>query len=161
MALAIITERAFASPLHPAQSASLRGCERHDLVRCKWQQPFSGGFRRGRVIWLCDWPRPLAVICFTQRQTRMKSSWKARASHPSKPCRVTSALAGCTYFAASQAALAQRSMAVLQVFQAKMLASEEAGLDVASLRDPRSATDLALRATKPPPKPSGVRCPAW
>ncbi len=30
----------------------------------------------------------------------------------------------------------------------KMLASEEAGLDAASLRDLRSATDLALRATK-------------
>ncbi len=40
------------------------------------------------------------------------------------------------------------SMAVLQVFQAKMLASEEAGLDAASLRDLRSVTDLALRATK-------------
>ncbi len=40
------------------------------------------------------------------------------------------------------------SMAVLQVFQAKMLANEEAGLDSASLRDLRSVTDLALRATK-------------
>ncbi len=39
-------------------------------------------------------------------------------------------------------------MAVLQVFQAKMLANEEAGLDSASLRDLRSTTDLALRATK-------------
>ncbi len=39
-------------------------------------------------------------------------------------------------------------MAVLQAFQAKMLASEEAGLDAASVRDLRSATDLALRATK-------------
>ncbi len=39
-------------------------------------------------------------------------------------------------------------MVVLQVFQAKMLANEEAGLDTASLRDLRSATDLALRATK-------------
>ncbi len=38
-------------------------------------------------------------------------------------------------------------MAMLQVFQAKMLASEEGGLDAASLRDLRSATDLALRAT--------------
>ncbi len=71
--LAITTERAFACPLHPTRSASLWGCERHDLVRCEWQrigwQPFSGGFRRGRVIGLCDWPRPLAVICFMQRQT--------------------------------------------------------------------------------------------
>ncbi len=39
-------------------------------------------------------------------------------------------------------------MAVLQVFQAKMLANEEASLGSASLRDLRSATDLALRATK-------------
>ncbi len=39
-------------------------------------------------------------------------------------------------------------MAVLPVFQDKMLANEEAGLDTASLRDPRSMTDLALPATK-------------
>ncbi len=39
-------------------------------------------------------------------------------------------------------------MAVLQVFQSKILASEEAGLDAASLRDLRSATDLALCTTK-------------
>ncbi len=39
-------------------------------------------------------------------------------------------------------------MAVLQVFQAKMLTSECSGLDSALLRDLRSATDLALRATK-------------
>ncbi len=47
--------------------------------------------------------------------------WKARASHLSKPCRATSALAGCAYSAAGQAA---------------------------SLRYLRSVTDLALRATK-------------
>ncbi len=34
------------------------------------------------------------------------------------------------------------------LLQVKMLANEEAGLDSASLRDQRSATDLALRATK-------------
>ncbi len=79
--LAITTERVFAWPLHPTWSASLCGCERHDLVRCEWQcigwQPFSGSFRHGRVIGLCDWPHPLAVICFTQRQTQ--SVWRA---HP-------------------------------------------------------------------------------
>ncbi len=74
--------------------------------------------------------------------------WKARASHPSKPCRATSVLAGRAYSAAGQAASALHSMAVLQVFQAKMLASQEAGLDAASLRDLRSATDLALCTTK-------------
>ncbi len=40
------------------------------------------------------------------------------------------------------------SVAVLQIFQTNMLTSEEAGLDAASLRDLRSMTDLALRATK-------------
>ncbi len=39
-------------------------------------------------------------------------------------------------------------MAVLQVFQTKMLASEEAGLDAASLRHLRSETDLVLHTTK-------------
>ncbi len=73
---------------------------------------------------------------------------KARASHPSKPCRATSALAGRAYSAAGQAASALHSMAVLQVFHAKMLTIEEAGLDAASLRDLRSVTHLALRATK-------------
>ncbi len=71
--------------------------------------------------------------------------WKAKASHPSKSCRATSTLAGCAYSAAGQAASVLHSGAVLQFFQAKMLANEEAGLDSASLRDLRSATDLALR----------------
>ncbi|XP_016112034.1 CD48 antigen-like [Sinocyclocheilus grahami] len=39
-------------------------------------------------------------------------------------------------------------MVVLQVFQAKILTSSESGLDPAILRDLRSTTDLALRATK-------------
>ncbi len=74
--------------------------------------------------------------------------WKTRASHSSKPCRATSALAGCAYSAAGQAASVLHSMAVLQVFQVKMLANEEAGLDSASFRDLRSTSDLALRTTK-------------
>ncbi len=59
--LAITTKRAFTCPLHPAWSASLCGCERHDLVRCEWQW----------TAW------PLAVICFTQCQTQC--GWRA---HP-------------------------------------------------------------------------------
>ncbi len=39
--------------------------------------------------------------------------WKARASHPSKPCRATSALAGRAYSAAGQVASALHSKAVL------------------------------------------------
>ncbi len=75
--------------------------------------------------------------------------WKAKASHPSKPCRITSALAGRSYASAGQAASALHSMAVLQVYQAKLLSAvDESELDPATLRELRSATDLALRATK-------------
>ncbi|KAL0165985.1 hypothetical protein M9458_037829, partial [Cirrhinus mrigala] len=75
--------------------------------------------------------------------------WKTKASHPSKPCRTTSALAGRAYTSTGQAASALRSMAILQVFQAKLLAqSDRSALDPATLMELRSATDLALRATK-------------
>ncbi|KAL1279879.1 hypothetical protein QQF64_014479, partial [Cirrhinus molitorella] len=70
-------------------------------------------------------------------------------SHPSIPCRTTSALAGRAYTSAGQAASALHSMAVLQVYQAKLLrALDESGPDQSSFKDLRSATDLALRATK-------------
>ncbi|KAL0183542.1 hypothetical protein M9458_019238, partial [Cirrhinus mrigala] len=63
--------------------------------------------------------------------------WKAKASHPSKPCRTTSALAGRAYASAGQAA------------SAKLLAeTDKSALDTATLTELRSATDLALRATK-------------
>ncbi len=75
--------------------------------------------------------------------------WKAKASHPSTPCRTTSALAGRSYASAGQAASALHSMAVLQVYQAKLLSAiDESDPDPATLRELRSATDLALRATK-------------
>lgn len=48
-----------------------------------------------------------------------------------------------------QAGSALHTMAVLQVFQAKLLqATNESGPDPATFRELRSATDLALRATK-------------
>ncbi|KAK2887345.1 hypothetical protein Q8A67_015573 [Cirrhinus molitorella] len=46
---------------------------------------------------------------------------KAKAAHTSKPCKTTSALAGWAYSSAGQVASALRSMAVLQVYQAKLL----------------------------------------
>ncbi len=66
--------------------------------------------------------------------------WKAKASHPSKPCRTTSALAGRSNASAGQAASALLSMAVLQVYQAKLLSAVD--------ESEPDATDLALRATK-------------
>ncbi len=75
--------------------------------------------------------------------------WKAKAAHLSKSCRTTAALAGCSYALAGQAASALHSMAVLQIFQAKLLYSMDGSEpDPATLRELRSATDLALCATK-------------
>ncbi|XP_067276297.1 uncharacterized protein [Pseudorasbora parva] len=75
--------------------------------------------------------------------------WQSRAQHPSKPCRTTSALAGRAYASAGQASAALHTMAVLQVFQARLLRSlDESVPDSEVLKDLRSATDLALRATK-------------
>ncbi len=74
---------------------------------------------------------------------------KSAAVHPNKPCRTTANIAGKAYVAAGQAASALHSMAVLQVFQAKMLKClDEQGPDPEIFRELRSATDLALRATK-------------
>ncbi len=74
--------------------------------------------------------------------------WKAKAAHPSKPCRANSALAGCAYTSAGQAALAFHSMADLQFFQAKLLRStDKNGSDPTAFREPHSVTNLALYAT--------------
>ncbi len=71
----------------------------------------------------------------------MANSWKAKATHASKPCRATSALAGHACTSAGQAASALHSMAVLQVFQAKLLQiMDEAGSDLAAFRELRSVT---------------------
>ncbi|KAL0148358.1 hypothetical protein M9458_056338, partial [Cirrhinus mrigala] len=75
--------------------------------------------------------------------------WKAKSSHLSKPCRTTSALAGRAYTSAGQAPSALHSMVVLQVFQSKLLAgTDKSALDSTTLTELRSATDLALHATK-------------
>ncbi|ROL55046.1 hypothetical protein DPX16_20307 [Anabarilius grahami] len=75
--------------------------------------------------------------------------WKTKRALPSKPCRTTSTLAGRAYTSAGQAASALHTMAIFQVFQAKLLRSlDESGVDEPAFRDLHSATDLALRATK-------------
>ncbi|ROL50524.1 hypothetical protein DPX16_2823 [Anabarilius grahami] len=75
--------------------------------------------------------------------------WKNKQVLSSKPCRTTSALTGRAYSSAGQAASALHTMAILQVFQAKLLRSlDESGTDAPAFRELRSATDLALCATK-------------
>ncbi len=58
------------------------------------------------LLWMSLWPHISA-------RPQLAIGWKARASHPSKLCRATFALAGCTYSTAGQVASALHSIAVL------------------------------------------------
>ncbi len=70
-------------------------------------------------------------------------------SLPSKPCRTTAHLANKAYASDGEAASALHAMAVLQVFQAKLLQTTEGGvLTPEATKDLRAATDFALMATK-------------
>ncbi len=130
--------------------------EVHDKLLKSWRAPYSSRFHPSASAALTsvdgteekgnEHLPPLDESVAAHLCPPTAIGWKA--SHPSKPCRAPSALAGRAYSAAGQLASALHSMAVLQVFQAKILANEEAGLDTASLKILRSTTDLALRATK-------------
>lgn len=75
--------------------------------------------------------------------------WKAKVAHPSKPCGTTSALAGRACTSAGKAASAFLSMAVLQVYQAKLIQGmDESAPDLAAFKKLCSATNLALHAIK-------------
>ncbi len=66
-----------------------------------------------------------------------------------RACRHSSALTGSAYAACGEAASALHAMALLQVHQAKALRDlHEGGHDPGVLSELRTATDLALRATK-------------
>ncbi|KAL1278055.1 hypothetical protein QQF64_024728 [Cirrhinus molitorella] len=70
-------------------------------------------------------------------------------SLPSKPCRTTAHLANKAYASDGEAASALHAMAVLQVFQAKLLQTAEGGaLSAEAVKDLHAATDFALMATK-------------
>ncbi|XDV29503.1 hypothetical protein PO909_032622 [Leuciscus waleckii] len=76
------------------------------------------------------------------------AGWRAKPALPSKACRTTSSLLRRAFSAAGQAASALHTMATLQIFQADLLRKDEGGPDAICVPDLRSATDLALRATK-------------
>ncbi len=77
------------------------------------------------------------------------AAWRGNPRLPSRACKFSSALTAKAYSAAGQAASALHAMALLQVHQAKALKQlHEGGADPAGLQELRTATDLALRATK-------------
>ncbi len=133
--------------------------EVHDELTRSWRSPYSARLRTSAssALTTIDGAEEKGYERMPQLDESVAAhpcsptaiGWKAKASHPSKPCRTTSALAGRSYASAGQAASALHSMAVLQVYQAKLLSAiDESEPDPATLRELRSATDLALRATK-------------
>ncbi len=70
-------------------------------------------------------------------------------SLPSKPYRMTAHLASKAYSSAAEGASTLHTMALLQVFQAKLLQSQEGGtISPDAVNDLRAAMDFALMATK-------------
>ncbi len=143
----------------PQQRPSPFFPEVHDELTRSWRSPYSARLRTSAssALITVDGAEEKGYERMPQLDESVAAhlcpptaiGWKAKASHPSKPCRTTSALAGCSDASAGQAALALHSMAVLQVYQAKLLSAvDESEPDPATLRELRSATDLALRATK-------------
>ncbi len=143
----------------PQQRPSPFFPEVHDELTRSWRSPYSARLRTSAspALTTVDGAEEKGYERMPQLDESVAAhlcpptaiGWKAKASHPSKPCRTTSALAGRSYASAGQAASALHSMAVLQVYQAKLLSAiDESEPDPATLRELRSATDLALRATK-------------
>ncbi|KAI2661194.1 hypothetical protein H4Q32_006732 [Labeo rohita] len=77
------------------------------------------------------------------------ASWRGQPKLPSRACKFSSTLVAKAYSASGQAASALHAMAILQVYQAKVLKDLHEGVpDPELVQELRSATDYALRATK-------------
>ncbi len=133
--------------------------EVHDELTKSWRAPYSARLRTSSSVALSSVDAaeekgyekllPLYESVAAHLCPPTAIGWKVKVAHPSKPRRTASALAGRAYSSAGQVASALYSMAVLQVFQAKLLqAMNESGPDPAAFKELCSATDLALRATK-------------
>ncbi len=133
--------------------------EVHEELTRSWMAPFTsrspssassilttldGGVARG-YAGIPQVERAIAVhLC-----PRNAATWRNRPRLPSKACKLTAAHAAKAYSAAGQAASALHAMAILQVHQAKALKQvHEGSTDPGLMRELRTATDFALRATK-------------
>ncbi len=132
----------------PQQRPSPFFPEVHDELTRSWRSPYSAA-----SVLPLHLPS-LRLTALKKRDMRgclnWMSQWLHISAHPLPSAgRRNPVLAGRSYALAGQAASALHSMAVLQVYQAKLLSAvDESEPDPATLRELRSATDLALRATK-------------
>ncbi len=133
--------------------------EVHEEVTRSWKAPFSarnrpsassvlttldGGAAQGYV----EVP-PVERAIAMQLCPQGAAAWRGNPRLPFRACKFSSALTAKAYGAAGQAASALHAMALLQVHQAKALKQlHEGDADPGVLQELRTATDLALRATK-------------
>ncbi len=115
-------------PLHPDAHDGGRLAEAHGYVR----MPPS---------------RKLSLLICALRQPK---PWARISAYPSKPCRMTAHLASKAYSSAGEGASALHAMAVLQMFQAKLLQSLEGRTaSPEAVNDLQVATDFANKAQCP------------
>ncbi len=115
----------------PQQRPSPFFPEVHDELTRSWRSPYSARLRTSAssALTIIDGAEEKRYERMPQLDESVAAhlcpptaiGWKAKASHLSKSCRTTSALAGRSYASAGQAASALHTMAVLQVYQAKLL----------------------------------------
>ena len=133
--------------------------EVHQEVTSSWKAPLTARNRSGTssAFTALDGgaAKGYAGIPPVERSVAMQlcpqsaSAWRGGPKLPSKACKFSSTLVAKAYRAAGQAASALHAMASLQVYQAKLLRQlHEGSADPGVLQEARTATDLALRATK-------------
>ncbi len=133
--------------------------EVHEEVTRSWKAPFSARNRpsASSVLTTLDGGAaqgyvgvpPVERAIAMQLCPQGAAAWRGNPRLPSRACKFSSALTAKAYGAAGQAASALHAMALLQVHQAKALKQlHEGDADPGVLQELRTATDLALRATK-------------
>ncbi|XP_051565130.1 uncharacterized protein LOC127447349 [Myxocyprinus asiaticus] len=115
--------------------------EVHEELTRLWEAPFTARSQ--------SFSSP-ALATLDGRAARGYSvTWRGHPRLPSRACRFMSSLTARAYGAAGQAVSALHAMALLQVHQAKALKElHEGSSDPGLMQELRSATDLALQATK-------------
>ncbi len=133
--------------------------EVHEEVTKSWRAPFSARNRPSASSVLTTLDGGAAQVYVeippVERAIAMQlcpqgaTAWRGNPRLPSRACKFSSALTARAYGASGQAGSALHAMALLQVHQAKALKQlHEGGADPGVLQELRTATDLALRATK-------------
>ncbi len=133
--------------------------EVHEEVTRSWKAPFSARNRpsASSVLTTLDGGAaqgyvgvpPVERAIAMQLCPQGAAAWRGNPRLPSRACKFSSALTAKAYGAAGQAASALHAITLLQVHQAKALKQlHEGDADPGVLQELRTATDLALRATK-------------